>query len=110
VTGENHRDGAGTDATGWWTQLSRGFPSTLLKDVRRDSLGGQIVAMMQSAESRHGNDLAICIVMDLGFTTSRCFLLQPKMRSVVVIITNVCKRMVWAVLVGVCVSMNGVGI
>jgi hypothetical protein len=78
----------------------------LLKDVRRDSLGGQIVAMMQSAESRHGNDLAICIVMDLGFTTSRCFLLQP----VVVIIANVCKRMVWAVLVGGGVSMNGVGI
>ena len=45
--------------------------------------------MMQAAESRHGIDLATCIVMNLGFTTCRSSLLQSKMSSVLVIITNV---------------------
>jgi len=71
------------------TQFSRGFSSASLKDVRRESSGVQIVAMMQSTEPWHGEDFAPLIVMDLGFSSSRSFLLQSKMRPVVVIIANV---------------------
>jgi hypothetical protein len=89
VTVEDYRNGAGTDATSQRTHFSRDFSSNLLKDVRDESSRGQVVAMMQAAESRHGNDLATCTVIDLGFTSCRSFLLQCEMRSVFVVIADV---------------------
>ena len=54
-----------------------------------DSSGREIVAMMQTAQSRHGYDLATCTGILFCHATGRRFLRQCKMRPVFVIVTDV---------------------
>lgn len=45
--------------------------------------------MMQATKPWHGDDLAACIMIDLGFTPRRRSLCQCEMRSVLVVIADV---------------------
>jgi hypothetical protein len=50
---------------------------------------GQIVALVQSAEPRHRYDSAISAGISPRLTTSGCFLRQPEVRSVIVVVVDV---------------------
>ncbi len=60
-----------------------------MKDVQSSGSGSQIVAMMQPTEPRHGNNSASCTGTLFCPTSSVCSFVQRKMRSVVVVVTEV---------------------
>ena len=57
--------------------------------MHRAALRGQIVAMMQAAESGHDNDFAPGLRITHRYTTGRRFLGQREMRPVLVIVTDI---------------------
>jgi hypothetical protein len=69
--------------------LSRRLPSTLGREVRSCDSASLIIAMMQAAKPWHGYNAAASIVSPHCFPTRRCSFIQPEMRPVVVIITDV---------------------
>ena len=71
------------------THLVRNSSSTPRRYVCYSGSGGQIVAMMQAAESRHGYDLAPGLRATHRYTTGRRSLSQCKMSSVLVIIPDI---------------------
>jgi len=74
---------------GLCAHLSSSSSSTLTNDLFGGSSGGQIVALVQSAEPRHRYDSAISAGISPSLTTSGCFLRQPEVRSVIVIVVDV---------------------
>ena len=71
------------------TQLSPRSSLTLERDARRSSSGGQIVTMMQAAESGHRCDLATHAGLAHRISTGRRALRQREMCPVVVVVTDV---------------------
>ena len=58
VTTNRHNDSTKWSANGRRAHLSRASSSILTGNVRSHSSGSQVVAMMQAAESWHGDDPA----------------------------------------------------
>jgi len=56
--------------------------------IDREALRGQIVAIMQTAESRYGNDLCSCRRAGRRCPACRSLLIQAEMRPIVVVIAN----------------------
>ena len=54
--------------------------------------------MMQATKPWHGDDLAACIMIDLGFTPRRRSLCQSEMRSVLVVIADVLRHQAFQML------------
>src|SRR5271156_6123753 len=89
VTTDRHRDFAKWSARDQQPHLALRSSSTLTRDVRSNSSGGQTVTVMQATKSWHGYDSATHIRVLLWFTTRRCSLVQCKMRSIFVVVKNV---------------------
>ena len=64
-------------------------PPVTFNYAERDGSGRQIVAMMQAAESRHRDDFGSDRRAFCPLSACRSLLLQPEMRSVIVVVTNV---------------------
>jgi hypothetical protein len=56
---------------------------------KRANSGGQIVAVMQAADSRKGYDPTTCIGILRCGTARRCSLLQREMRSIFMVVADV---------------------
>jgi hypothetical protein len=85
VTTDRHRDFAEWEARDQQPHLALSSSSTLTRDVRSNSSGGQTVTVMQAAKSWHGYDSATHIRVHLWFTIRGCSLVQCKMRSIFVV-------------------------
>ena len=84
-----HQDIAKWAAKDRRAHLSRGSSSTLTRDVRSSSSGGQIVAMMQAADSGHRYDPTTAALILLYLTNSRRSLRERKMSPVLVEVTGI---------------------
>src|SRR5271156_2342463 len=71
VTTDRHRDFAKWSARDQQPHLALRSSSTLTRDVRSNSSGGQTVTVMQATKSWHGYDSATHIRVLLWFTTRR---------------------------------------
>jgi len=86
---KRQEDKAKSRIAGRRTHLPRIFSLTSRENVLYSNSGGQIVAMMQSAESWHRDNVALGSGFVYGITTGRRSLSQCKMSSVVMVITDV---------------------
>src|SRR5271157_3503933 len=90
VTTDSHRDFAKCAARDQQPHLALSSSSTLMRDARSNSSGGQTVTVMQATKSWHGYDWATYIRVFLWFATRRCSLCEREMCSVVVVVKDVC--------------------
>jgi hypothetical protein len=90
VTTDSHRDFAECAARDQQPHLALSSSSTLTRDARSNSSGGQTVTVMQATKSWHGYDWATYIRVLLWFATRRCPFCEREMCSVVVVVEDVC--------------------
>jgi len=73
----------------WVAQRSRSSPSALTKNSRCGGLCRPVVAMMESAEPWHRNDLAACLGRGRSLTTGGRLFCQPEMSAIIVVVADV---------------------
>ena len=86
---DRREDGAGWVARNRRTHFSRGLWLMFMHEVQSSASSGQIVTMMQTAKSWHGNDQTASARALFCLTIGRRTLRKQEIRSILVIVRNV---------------------